>query len=618
MVMDRNRSPRGLAAHFALPAGFTALLVTGALAAGLGGRLPATGVLVIAAAIVLSISAVSEPLVAPVLGVIGWLTVVGFSRPPYAQLRMTGPVAGRAALVMAGCVLAGAGTGLMVRWLASSFRLGTVRVHSERPAGVEAGWAGLTGLAAGTVRAGLRGRRQLAGILLVGAGLPLLTALLVALRPHLDLANDLLLYLVAVVAVAIVGGFWPAVLAAITASLLLNWYFTKPLHTLTIAEPRNMLALLLFVTVAVTVSSVVHLAARRQVLAARSAGEAASLLGLAQTVLGGADTPTAVLDHLTSAWGGRAELAERVRDQWVSVAVSGSARPEALATHVPVSDTVALIVAGQTRPITARLLDGFAAQAGAALDRDRLRTQAAQAEALAEGNRMRTALLAAVSHDLRTPLASIKASVSTLRQTDVQWSPADEAALLATIEDGADRLDALIGNLLDMSRLATGSLQPFLRPTSVEEVAPAALLGLAPASSVRIAVPDDLPLVRTDPVLLERVLANLFSNALAHSPPGRPPELRAWPAGPSVLLQVCDHGLGVPDEFKARMFEPFERLGDRTAGNGVGLGLAVAKGFLEAMGGTIHAADTPGGGLTVQVSLPGAAAPAASAAPAEQ
>jgi two-component system, OmpR family, sensor histidine kinase KdpD len=615
--MDRNRSPRGLAAHFALPAGFTALLVTGALAAGLGGRLPATGVLIIAAAVVASISAVSEPLVAPVLGVIGWLTVAGFSSPPYAQLRMTGPVAVRAAVVMAGCVLAGAGTGLMVRWLVSSFRLGIVRVHGERPAGGEAGWAGLTGLAAGTVRAGLRGRRQLAGILLV-AGLPLLTALLVALRPHLDLANDLLLYLVAVVAVAIVGGFWPAVLAAITASLLLNWYFTKPLHTLTIAEPRNILALLLFVTVAVTVSSVVHLAARRQVLAARSADEAASLLGLAQTVLGGADTPTAVLDHLTSAWGGRAELAERVRDQWVSVAVSGSASPAAVPIRVPVSDTVALFIAGQTRAITARLLDGFAAQAGAALDRDRLRTQAAQAEALAEGNRMRTALLAAVSHDLRTPLASIKASVSTLRQTDVQWTPADEAALLATIEDGADRLDALIGNLLDMSRLATGSLQPFLRPTSIEEVAPAALLGLAPASSVRIAVPDDLPLVRTDPVLLERVLANLFSNALAHSPARRPPELRAWAAGPSVVLEVCDHGPGVPGEFKLRMFEPFERLGDRTAGNGVGLGLAVAKGFLEAMGGTIHAADTPGGGLTVQVSLPGAAAPAASAAPAEQ
>ena len=225
--MDRNRSPRGLAAHFALPAGFTALLLTGALAAGLGGRLPATGVLILAAAVVLAISVVAEPLVAPVLGVIGWLTVAGFSHPPYAQLRMTGPVAVRAAVTMAICVLAGAGIGLMVRWLASSFRLGIVHVRGGRPEGGDAGRSGITAPAGGTMRAGLKGRRQAVGILLV-AGLPLLTAALVALRPHLDLANDLLVYLVAVVAVAIVGGFWPAVLAAITASLLLNWYFTTP------------------------------------------------------------------------------------------------------------------------------------------------------------------------------------------------------------------------------------------------------------------------------------------------------------------------------------------------------------------------------------------------------
>jgi two-component system sensor histidine kinase KdpD len=231
---------------------------------------------------------------------------------------------------------------------------------------------------------------------------------------------------------------------------------------------------------------------------------------------------------------------------------------------------------------------------------------------------MRTALLAAVSHDLRTPLASIKASVSTLRQTDVAWTAADEEALLATIEDGADRLDALIGNLLDMSRLTTGSLEPFLRPTSVEEVAPAALLGLAPASSVRMAVPDDLPLVRTDPVLLERVLANLFANALAHSPDGRPPALHAYPAGDTVLLEVSDHGPGVVDEFKLRMFEPFERLDERATGTGVGLGLAVAKGFMAAMGGSIVATDTPGGGLTVRVILPAAAAPAASSTAAGQ
>ena len=608
--MNRNWARRGLPAHFALPAGFAALRVVGATAAGLGGRLPATGVLILAGLVVFTGSAVAEPVATLALGLIGWLTVAGFAQPPYAQLRMTGPVAARGALVMAGCVLVGVATGLVVRETAASFRLGTVDAHGAGP--------GQARQPSEPGRAGLGRRRQAVGVLLAAAGLPLLTLLLAAARPHLDLANDLLIYLVAVVAIAIVGGFGPALLAALAASLLLNWYFTKPLHTLTIAEPRNLLALLLFVTVAVTVSSVVHLAARRQVQAARSAGEAASLLELAQTVLGGADTPTAVLDHLTSTWGGRAELAEQVRQHWISVAVSGTAPEDAASTRVPVSDSVALIVSGQSRPITPRLLHGFAAQAGAALDRDRLRTQAAQAEALAEGNRMRTALLAAVSHDLRTPLASIKASVSTLRQTDVAWTQADEEALLATIEDGADRLDALIGNLLDMSRLATGSLQPFLRPTAVEEVAPAALLGLAPASSVRMAVPDDLPLVRTDPVLLERVLANLFANALAHSPDGRPPALHAYPAGDSVRLEVSDHGPGVADEFKQRMFEPFERLGERASGTGVGLGLAVARGFLEAMGGTIVATDTPGGGLTVQLSLPAAAAPAASSAPAEQ
>ncbi len=268
-------------------------------------------------------------------------------------------------------------------------------------------------------------------------------------------------------------------------------------------------------------------------------------------------------------------------------------------------------MSGQPRPLSPRLLDGLTAQVAAALDRDRLRTQAAQAEALAEGNRMRTALLAAVSHDLRTPLASIKASVSTLRQTDVEWTEADEAALLATIETSADRLDALIGNLLDMSRLTTGSLQPFLRPTAIDEVAPVALRGLDGGSELDLSVPDGLPLVLTDPGLLERVLANLFANALGYSPAGQRPALRAGCHADGVVLEIVDHGPGVPDELKSAMFEPFQRLDSRgsepSGSTGVGLGLAVVKGFLDTMGGSVHAADTPGGGLTMQVTLPLAA-----------
>jgi two-component system, OmpR family, sensor histidine kinase KdpD len=453
-------------------------------------------------------------------------------------------------------------------------------------------------------QSGISRRRQAAGAVLAISGLPLLTMLLSALGTRLNFSDQLLIYLVAVVAVAVVGGFWPAVFAAVAACLLLNWYFTAPLHTFTIAEPRNLLALMLFVTVTVAVSSVVHLAARREADAARSSKETQSLLGLAQTVLGGADTPGDVLDHLTASHGGHAELLERVGARWIKVASSG-ADATGTVLRFEVRPDLALEVTGQAASTTASLLAGYTAQAVAALDRARLRTQAAQAEALAEGDRMRTALLRAVSHDLRTPLASIKASVSSLRQTDVHWSPDDEAELLANIEQNADRLDALVGNLLDMGRIQAGSLEPFLRATAVDEVAPVALRGLDDADHMMLVVPDDLPLVRADPGLLERVLANLFSNALRHSPPGSHPVLRAREDGTRVIIEVVDHGTGVPAEFKERIFEPFARLDARSPG--VGLGLAVAKGFAEAMGGTIVAVDTPGGGLTVRVTLPAAA-----------
>jgi len=643
---------RTVAAPYALPAGFTALLLIGAIAAATHGGLSAGWVLVLAAIVVTLVASMAEPGAALFLTLAGWLAVAGFSAPPYAQLKLT-PASGiKSAVVLGCCWLAGFAVGMGVRRLASSYTLWIVDA-SDRDRLIEAeaqaeawlesaapdGWT--VPLASGEPEetaeesepaesglpeppaspsarrprslawwrllgrsGGIDRRRQVAGVLLVLV-LPLVTAaLLAAKHSHsLSLDDDLLIFLVCVVGVAVVGGFWPAVLAAVTASLLLNWYFTPPVHTFTIADPQNMLALLLFITVAVSVSSVVHLAARRAIQAARSTEDAAALLALAQTVLGGSDTPTAILGHLTDTRGGRAELAELVSGQWVRVASAGSAPALAPRSRVKAGADLALIVAGQTDPITPRLLNGFAAQAAAALDRDRLRTQAAQAEALAEGNRMRTALLAAVSHDLRTPLASIKASVSTLRQTGVQLTDEDEAALLATIEQSADRLNALIGNLLDMSRLSTGSLEPFLRPASVDEVAPLAHEPDTPLN-VRLVVPEDLPLVRTDPGLLERVLANLFANAIAHSPPGRPPTMVARHEGSVVVLDVVDHGHGVADEFKSRIFEPFERLGERNTGNGVGLGLAVAKGFLLAMGGEIEAVDTPGGGLTMRVTLP--------------
>src|SRR6516162_2009545 len=504
--MTHHLGQRPVPAPYVLPAGFAVFLAVGTVAAALHGRLNAAGVLVACAAVAGITSFVAEPVASVLLAGIGWLTVVGFSRPPYAQLRPTGSAATRAAVVVGVTALVGAGLGLVFRWywrrltLVSMSTYGGMRAPRAAPkralttdAVPAADLPGGTG-PPGSISMG----RRVAGVALAAAMLPLLTYVLTVFQPHLNLADDLLIYLVVVVAVTVLGGFWPAVLAAVAASLLLNWYFTEPIHTFTIQQPRELLALLLFVTVAVAVSSIVHLAARRAVQAARARDEAASLLELAQTVLGGADSPAAVLEHLTRTHGGQAELQERVAGRWIRAAASGVEGSLPAASRIDIRPDLILLVTGQTDSATPALLAGYAAQA-------------APAEALAEGNRMRTALLAAVSHDLRTPLASIKASVSSLRQTDVEWSAADQADLLANIEQNADRLDALVGNLLDMSRLQTGSLAPFLRAIAVDEVAPVALRGLDGGDALQIVVPDDLPLVRADPGLLERVLANLFS-----------------------------------------------------------------------------------------------------------
>jgi two-component system, OmpR family, sensor histidine kinase KdpD len=571
-------------AAFVLPAAFGGLLLIGTLA--VAANLHGGVVLALASVLVATTAFIAEPLAAAPLAVVGWFTAAGFSRAPYGELHADGAV--RAGLVLAGVAAAAAGLGTLRRWRRT---LDTVtRDEQHKP---DRRW--------GVRASAISPRRLLAGLGLAAVLLPSLTAVLAAARPHLALVDDLLLYLLAVITVTILGGFWPAVLAAAAAGLLLNWYFTPPEHTWTIDAPENILALLLFVTVAVTVSSIVHLAARRSALAAERATEARTLLTLARTVLGGDDSPQAVLEHLTASLGLPAELRERSGDTWVRVAGT----PVGDRAHVvSAGDELRLLVEGDVSGVSGRILDGYAAQAAAAFERHRLRIQAGQAEALAEGNRMRTALLAAVSHDLRTPLAAVKAAVTTLRQTDVAWSPDEQDALLATIEEGADRLDSLIGNLLDMSRIHTGALQPFIRPTALDEVAPLVTHGLDGADQLRLAIPDELPLLATDPGLLERALANLVANALRYSPPGRPPTLTAHAAGDTVTVSVLDHGPGIAPDQRQRVFEPFQQLGDQRTAGGVGLGLAVAKGFIEALGGHISATTTPGGGLTMRLDLP--------------
>jgi two-component system sensor histidine kinase KdpD len=251
------------------------------------------------------------------------------------------------------------------------------------------------------------------------------------------------------------------------------------------------------------------------------------------------------------------------------------------------------------------VLGAFATYAGVALEQQRLAAEAEAAKPIAAADRMRTALLAAVSHDLRTPLASAKAAVTSLRTPDVPWTKADIAELLATADESLDRLTHLVENLLDMSRLQAGALSLFPRPVGLDELVARALDSVEPGGrGVKVDVPDSLPAVDADPGILERVIVNLAQNALRYSPQGVPPLLAGSALGNRVELRVVDRGPGITDEDKERMFVPFQRLGDTDNTTGVGLGLALSRGLAEAMGGSLTAEDTPGGGLTMVISLP--------------
>ncbi|CAL9356355.1 Sensor protein KdpD [Streptomyces sp. enrichment culture] len=455
------------------------------------------------------------------------------------------------------------------------------------------------------------GRTRVISGWLAGVLGPLLLAwLLSGVAPDVGLANDMLLFLSLTVAAALLGGLLPALASAVVGSLLLNWLFTPPVHTLTIADPQNIVAIVVFVGVAVAVASVVDLAARRTQQATRLRAESEILSFLAGNVLRGETGLEELLERVRETFGMESvALLERTGETapWTcagSVGPQAAGTPDDADVDVPVGDHMVLSLRGRVLPAAdRRVLAAFAAQAAVVVDRQRLKGEADRAEELAEGNRIRTALLAAVSHDLRTPLAGIKAAVTSLRSDDVEWSDEDQAELLEAIEEGADRLDQLVGNLLDMSRLQTGSVTPVLRETDLDEVVPMALGGV-PEDSVELDIPETLPMVHVDRGLLERAVANVVENAVKHSPPGQKVMVSASALGDRVEVRVVDCGPGVPDEAKERIFEPFQRYGDSPRGVGVGLGLAVARGFTEAVRGTVHAEDTPGGGLTMVLSVP--------------
>ncbi|MFC4530303.1 sensor histidine kinase [Sphaerisporangium dianthi] len=494
-------------------------------------------------------------------------------------------------------------------------RSGSIDVHMITHEEVSKGRQGVPRSGAALTRS-----RRRAGWALAVAGLPALTAALVPLRGGLALSSEILLFLLMVVGVALAGGRWPALTAAVGGFALLNWYFTPPLHTLGVARPENLLALIVFVLVAATVSTVVDLAARRTREAARAGAEAEVLSTLAGHVLRGDAALPSLLGRLRETFAlTSVTLLERTGppgpdrlsapQSWRIVAVSGGppcTSPDDSDTDVLIDDRLMLAARGHLLDASdRRLLEAFAAEAAVALRQERLLREAEAAKPLAEADKMRTALLAAVSHDLRTPLASAKAAVDSLRNTAIDWSARDRAELLATAGESLGTLDRLVVNLLDMSRLQAGALGLTLQPVALEDVMPRAIDDVRPyGGRVEDETPVDLPEIMADPALLERILANLLSNAVRYSPSGEKVLVTASRYGDRVEIRVIDRGPGIPRQAHERVFLPFQRLGDRDGHSGVGLGLALARGLAEAMSGSLIPEETPGGGLTMIISLP--------------
>jgi two-component system sensor histidine kinase KdpD len=474
---------------------------------------------------------------------------------------------------------------------------GAIDVHMVTHAATGAGWRAR--LAASPLKPG----RLVWGWLLAVAGPAVVTVAGVTLREGLNFSTNVIAYLLVTLVVAITGGLGPAITAALVSALLLNFFFTEPVHTFTIDAQQNVLTFVAMIIVGVSTALVVDSAARRATQAARARTEATLLASYARTVLTNPYPVASLLDKVRENFGlGSVALLERSDGEWRRVAAVGAnppGEPDEAEIDVAVTPDVHLAARGRSLPASdRRVLEAAAGQALLALRQQRVADQAAQAQRQASRTELRTALLSAVGHDLRTPLTSIKAAVGALRDPELTLSPGDTAELLETVEESADRLTGLVDNLLDSSRLATGAVEPQFRAVGYYEAVALALRGLT--GDIEVDVPESLPPVHADVGLLERVIANVVGNALRYA---GAVAVRASAHGSDVELRVVDHGRGLPSGSAETVFAPFQRLGDRTPG-GVGLGLSVAKGFTEAMAGTITVEDTPGGGLTVVISLP--------------
>jgi two-component system sensor histidine kinase KdpD len=449
-------------------------------------------------------------------------------------------------------------------------------------------------------------RRVLAGLLVGLVAFPVVTALLLVDQTSASLPLALSGYLLVVIGVAALGGLVPGVLAGITAFLLSNWYFAPPVHTFTIGDSRDVLALISFMVAAITVSTLVDFAARRSAVAVRAERDARALARVASHITSGERALAEMVDDVVRIFDLQgAAIRRREEGALVDLVVVGEVGEDAI--QLKLGDEHVLAYAGrQFDPENLELLAGIASQLIAAIEREALQREAAERRALLEVDELRGALLAAVSHDLRTPLASIKAAATALLSSDALFTPEQHEALLRSIDAETDRLDGLVEDLLDMSRVNEGSVELAIDEVDLEELVDRAVVDACRAAGVereqvQRAGAEAVEL-ETDPVLVTRVLYNLVLNGLVHG--GGKLTVEVGRLGGEVSVRVVDHGPGLRSSEREDVFKAFQRSGDVADGKGVGLGLAIARGFAEILGGELSIEDTPGGGCTMVLVLP--------------
>lgn len=460
-------------------------------------------------------------------------------------------------------------------------------------------------------------RRRVAGFLVALLVGPLLLWLLGRLHTSESIATEVLSFQLLVVVVALIGGIWPALFAAVFSSVALDLFFIEPHLTVAVSDPVHALTLLLHVIIAVLVSYVVGRAERQTQNARRAAADSELLQAVAGSVLHGQDAVQALLDRTREAFAlehlrlvaNGSVIAESGGESGRSGGAAGAEGGPRHDVH-PVDDETSLEVRGpEPNASQRRLLKVVTAQLAAVLERRRLEEAVSEIEPIAASDRVRGALLSALSHDLRRPLAAATAAVGGLRAAGSNLSPADQRELLDTAEESLGALTVLVSDLLDVSRVQAGAL--VISPVPVDPadvIVPA--LDECDADSAGVELVLELASERAaaqalaDPVLLQRALANLLANAIRFSPRGAEVRVSEATTADRVEIRVVDHGPGIPAERRDEIFVPFQRLGDTDNTTGLGLGLALARGFVEAMDGSLEPERTPGGGLTMVVSLP--------------